>query len=433
VLGVVPATLLGGGVKKSIPIRAAWFAAAAATIATFLVMGAWSVRMALADYWFRQQSLLGMKNAIDLEADGADYYVRLAAMLREKNPVVSLHALQRAVTLNPWDSQSWVELGLRAEAIGDLAHAERSLLRGASVDKQYFPRWSLVNYYFRRGDSEKFGFWAREATRMAYGDLAPLFSLCWNVTSDSALIERELDIRKADTAASYLTYLIGENRVEPMTRAATRLLEWNREADVPIALAACDRLIVDDHACHATRIWNSLAKSRRIPFEVLAPGPGRSLTGGDFNVSPTSRGFDWRVPGFSGVKAVLDERPPGLRISFSGRQPESCDVLTQFLPILDNSNYELRFLYRTTEIETETGLAWRISDLNGLKTLAQGQSLASKNETEGKLSFSTPAGAGLVRLTLKYQRALGTTRIEGTIVLRKLRLELKVAHIPPVQ
>ena len=184
--------------------------------------------MALADYRFRQETLPGTQEALRLEPDSAGYYVRLAAIIQESNPVASTEALQRAVALNRWDSQSWVELGLRAEVAGDLAAAERSLLRAASVDQQYLPSWSLVNYYFRRGDSERFWFWARQATQMAYGDLAPLVTLCWKVTSDGALIEQKLDIHKADLEANYLTYLTNQNRIEPMTHAATRLLAWNR-------------------------------------------------------------------------------------------------------------------------------------------------------------------------------------------------------------
>jgi tetratricopeptide (TPR) repeat protein len=166
--------------------------------------------MALADYRFRQETLPGTQEALRLEPDSAGYYVRLAAIIQESNPVASTEALQRAVALNRWDSQSWVELGLRAEVAGDLAAAERSLLRAASVDQQYLPSWSLVNYYFRRGDSERFWFWARQATQMAYGDLAPLFTLCWKVTSDGALIEQKLDIHKADLEANYLTYLTNQ-------------------------------------------------------------------------------------------------------------------------------------------------------------------------------------------------------------------------------
>jgi hypothetical protein len=89
---------------------------------------------------------------------------------------------------------------------------------------------------------------------------------------------------------------------------------------------------------------------------------------------------------------------------------------------MKNSSYQLRFWYRTSGIEPETGLGWRITDLHGASGIAQGKSLASESEKEDGLAFTTPAGSGLVRLTLTYRRALGTTRIEGFLVLRKLRL-----------
>jgi len=97
-------------------------------------------------------------------------------------------------------------------------------------------------------------------------------------------------------------------------------------------------------------------------------------------------------------------------------------VLTQILPVTGAANYELQFRYSTTGIAPDTGLGWRIMDLVGSGTLAQGESLASDTEREARFAFSTPACARLVRLSLNYRRALGTTRIEGFIVLRKLRL-----------
>src|ERR1035438_9579487 len=166
-------------------------------------------------------------------------------------------------------------------------------------------------------------------------------------TSRGALIEQKLDLREAGLQANYLAYLTNQNRIESIIRTAARLLAWNREADTPVLLAACDRLIADDRTEPAVGIWNQLAELHKIPYSPLAPRSGRSLTDGGFTVSPTSQGFDWRLPDVGGVATLLDERPDGLRISFSGRQPESCDVVTQILPVMDGADYELRFLYLT--------------------------------------------------------------------------------------
>lgn len=408
--------------RESLTTRVAWLALAAALLAVFALTGAWTVRMAIADHHFRRETLTGTQAALRLEPDSAEYYDRLAALIQDTNPAASTAALERAVALNPWDSQALVELGLRAEASGDLVAAERDLLRAASVDKLYLPKWSLANYYFRRGATDKFWLWARAATQMAYDNLTPLFTLCWKVTEDGALIERKLDLHKAGLQANYLAYLTSQNRFQPIPRAAAQLLAWNREADTPVLLAACDRLIADDHAEEAMGIWNKLSELRRIPYPTLAPRAGRSLTDGDFTMEPTSQGFDWRLPDVGGVTTLLDERPACLRVSFSGRQPENCDVLSQIVPIMAGAGYELRFLYRTTGIEPETGLRWRLMDLYGSKILAQGENLASESERDSKFTFKGPSCSGLARLTLSYQRALGTTRIEGSLLVRKLRL-----------
>jgi tetratricopeptide (TPR) repeat protein len=402
-------------------IRIPRFIATAVLIATFTTMCIWTVRMALADWWLRQGTLLGTRKAISLEPDSSTYYARLAAIVQESSPIESTQALQRAVALNPWDSQSWMELGLRAESTGDLTAAEAYLLRAAKVDKQYLPKWTLVNYYFRRGDSRQFWVWARRTVEVSYGDLTPLFNLCWKTTSDGALIEDTLDIRKPDIEANYLAYLTSHNLAEPMTRSAARLLTWSRPADVQVLLAACDRLIEDNSSRAALDIWNGLAALHTISYQVLDPKAGRSLTNGDFHALPASQGFDWRMSRVDGV-TILRQEPMGLQITFSGRQPENCAVLTQYVPVMHDAKYELRYAYNTSGIAPATGVTWHVTDTHGTKILAQGESLASESQTEGRVIFQTLPDSGLVRLVLAYQRALGTTRIEGSITLKKVEV-----------
>ncbi len=102
----------------------------------------------------------------------------------------ALAALRRAVALNPSDGRAWIEMGLRLEATGDLGAAEQALLRAAQEDLTYLPRWTLMNYYYRRNDVDRFWFWAKAAVPMIYGDPLPLFHLCGRVGEDGGLIDR---------------------------------------------------------------------------------------------------------------------------------------------------------------------------------------------------------------------------------------------------
>jgi hypothetical protein len=420
--------------------RVVRFIAQVAWLAAFAVAAVWAVREGVADGWARTETAAGTEKAIQWTPERAEYHVRLAFLLSDSDASRSESELRRAVALQPADARTWIELGLRHEARGEYGEAEQCLLRAADEDKQYLPRWTLTNYYYRRDETERFWEWAGSAMRMMPGDPMPLFRLCGRVVEDGRLVER-LAIRDVDVRAAYLTHLVGGGRVDLAGKATAGVLEANRSEDVPLLITVCDRMLEEARAGQALGIWNQLAAHGRIPFGALDAARGQSLTNGEFAFAPTSRGFDWRLPGVEGVSSSSEENPPGLRLTFSGRQPESCEALVQYLPVLEKEGFELRFVYQTSGIPAGSGLAWRLTDVNGGRSLALGRTgedgrvvesatgLSADVETPGKLVFAAPAGCRFVRLALTYQRAMGTTRIEGYMILR--RMELARTAQPP--
>jgi hypothetical protein len=396
-----------------IAIAAAGFAAAAV----------WSVRLGWADYWFRQETLASTERALAITPGQAAYYHRLALLTEDDSPARAIQALRRAVELNPADAQSWIDLALQYEAGGDLARAGQCMLRAAAEDAGYLPRWTLANFYFRRDDPPRFWFWARQAAAMAYGDPLPLFRLCGQMEEDGNLIDR-LAIRNPAVRAGYLYYLVGRNRIDLIGPPSRRVLAENRPSDRPVLLAVCDRLLEQGRAGQALDIWNGLARTERIPFGPIAPAARSLLTNGTFAIAPISQGFDWRLPDIDGISPASEESPGGLRLTFSGRQPERCEVLAQYVPVEENRQYKLTYRYRTSVIAASTGLAWQVTGANGAGNLGAGRDLSAEEETESQLTFATPAGCRLVRLSLDYQRSLGTTRIAGFVILRSVSIEL---------
>jgi tetratricopeptide (TPR) repeat protein len=388
----------------------------------------WSILVGWADYWARQLTVAATEKALALTPWQAGYYFQLAILISDDDPKRASEALQRAVAMNPSDSRSWIELGLRVEADGHNATAERYFLRAAEVDKEYLPKWTLANYYFRRDQESKFWFWAKAAAQMLYGDPLPLFRLSGKVVEDGNLIDR-LEIRRPDIQAAYLSYLLSQNRLDLIGPATHRLLDQGRKSDVPLLLTACDRLISTKLADDALALWNGLAKARRIPYAPLAPDAERILTNDSFLPTSALQGFAWRLPTVDGISASREENPSGLRLTFSGAQPENCEPLLRVLPVRENTAYEFTALYRTTGIKPNTGLAWRVTDMNGGGTMEAPESLASEDDARAKIRFLTPAGCRLVRIALAYRRTLGTIRIEGSIVLREAGLQ-RTAQFP---
>ena len=395
---------------------------ALAALAGLVAAAAFSIRAGLADYQMRQETVDATRRAIALMPDQAEYYARLAWLLADDNPPLAADALRRAVALNPWDARSWIELGLSAETQGDATTSLHCLLHAAELDQEFLPRWTLANYYFRHDNLPLFWFWTKQAAPMAYGDALPLFRLCGKVEEDGNLIDR-LQIRDPAVRAQYLSYLLDQNRVDLIAPAVHRLLEQNREADVPLLLSACERLLDARRVDQAVEIWKRLAAAGSLPFPTPAGQGAQLLANGSFAVPPASLGFDWRLPVVEGIGVSREESPLGLRITFSGRQPEECEPLAQLVPVRSKTPYQLKFVFRTQGIPSGAGLRWRIADAISGAVLTEGPSLASEPEAPMHLPFETPLQCRLVRLSLRYRRTPGTTRMEGFLVLRNLALE----------
>lgn len=397
-----------------IPIWVACLMIGAALAASWL-----SIETALADHQMRRETMEGIEKAIAFSPNNAEYYARLA-WLADGDSKMSKNALQRAVALNPRDAGSWIELGLLAETERDDTSAKRCLLRASEVDTKFLPRWTLANYYFRHHDDAMFWQWMKKAMAMAYGDAEPLYRLCGRVEEDGMLIER-LEIRNPDLRAGYLTYLLTEKRSDLSGPAVDRLLRDNREADVPLLLTACEKLLDAGRGDEASDIWNRLAKSGRVAG--LAGEGGQMVVNGSFAAAPTSRGLDWHLPVVDGIGVAREDEQGGLRITFSGHEPEELEALAQLVPLRSNTRYELLVVSRTHWITSGAGLDWRITDAKSGVVLTEAPSLASETDLEKRLLFDSSGECRLVRLALRYHRAPGTTRAEGFLTLRNVALQ----------
>ena len=360
-----------------------------------LLAGYRSVRLAWADLLYRQGTLDSTRRATRLDPWNARYFVWLAE-LEEHEGADPAPSLERAHALDPLDSAVLIRLGLLAEDRGDFARAERDLLDAARVDHQCDPRATLANYYFRRQDAPDFWRWLREALAIHYGDPAPLFNLAWRMTDRPELIHAALP-KDGKLTGRYLSFLLTTGRLEAAAAITGEV------ADRGVLLDATDRFLERNYAAAAVAAWN------RLGYAPLAPERGVSLTNPTFAHDPVRRGFDWRVPANSEISVARDT-PPALRIALSGRQPESCELLAQFVPLMQRRTYRFRFHYRTEG----AGFHWQISGAD--------QPVAAAAEwTAGEMLFSS-GDAAVAKLSLVYRRPPGSVRFEGGIHLRELSL-----------
>jgi tetratricopeptide (TPR) repeat protein len=370
----------------------------AAALLGIAIAMAYSVRLAIADAAFRQQTPEAVTRALQILPDRGSYLL-LHALQMDYDGEDSTALLERAARVNPVASAPRVRLGLAAEARGDFQGAEKWLLDAARVDRQFEPRWTLANFYFRRERSDQFWKWMTDALDVSYGDRRLAFDLCWRMTQDpNEILARALP-DKHDVLAAYLYYVLDRHR-EATGAVALKLAAWHDPTDAAPLEVACDVLLDSGEVAQARELWKQLGH--------LQAG---LLANGDFAAEPSGHGFDWRPahpPGVTGIQV-----PGAYRLVFSGKQPESCELLRQLVVLQVGKSYFLRWEARTRDFGSPTGIEWSADAAHGV--------VGSGDEwREGGFEFK--AGVSAMPITLGYQRPIGQARAVGSIEIRKVSL-----------
>jgi len=148
--------------------------------------------------------------------------------------------LRAAVRSNPRLAPAWIQLGLDAEADGNLQEAEMDLLQAARVDHLYLPAWTLANFYFRRGDEDNFWPWARRATRLTFDDYRPLLRLADALDTSPEQVAIRLG-GSAPLLRAYLDLMINAHRPDSAREIARLLAARHDPADRDRLAAFADR------------------------------------------------------------------------------------------------------------------------------------------------------------------------------------------------
>jgi hypothetical protein len=400
--------------RKVMSFFARMFLAAAVRIAVAVVccLGIWfSWRAERADSLFREDTIDSLRAAIRLVPDGWQYYMRLAQLDRA-------HAhglLETALNLNGYNAQAAIELALQDESEGNYGAAEKLLLGAFAVDHTYLPRWTLANFYFRRDNMPAFWIWARKAAEMPTEDMGPLFELCWHVTPDAGQIAKAVLNDDRGLVRQYLGFLGEKGQTDALAKVAQRLVQvGNPEMDRSFLLGSVNWLVTANDAAGASGVWKSMVEQRWVAADPTIPNNG------EFNREPLPVAFDWTLPEFPGLHSWPGSS--GLETEFSGEEPENCLIAEQYLTLAPG-RYSLSYSYHTTGIAPGTGIRWQILDAKTGNTVAESEALSSDEQTRTNWTFVIPDGVSIQRLRLAYQRALGTPRISGTLLVISTRIQ----------
>ncbi len=393
-----------------------WLFVVAALIAAY-----YSAVFARAALLFQQDTAASVPAAVALVPYNGSYVARLALW----RPAQQVALLKRAVDLNPFDVDSWIQLGLTAEMQQhDLRSAERYYLRAWQVDHMFLPRWTLTNFYLRQQDSAHFFRWARATLEITPYPADPVFTQMWLMSQDGAQIAANVPDRPA-ILLQYASFLANTHQYAAVAPIVRRLVsaagtrnpsDYGRDDQIG---PAEDHLLADGDLQPALDIWNSMKRASWVA--LAAPTPAHPLSNGDFQTPFFHHGFDWAPLSSTGVAVDQFPTEKNVRITFSGTEPEHCLLMQQYIPLQPNRAYRLAWQADDHGIETPSGLAWRLYPIpNENQSGLSGPDLLS--HLPGMWDFTAPP-ATLSLLTLEYTRPVGSTRAAGDVTLRQVSLE----------
>ncbi|HEY2019204.1 MAG TPA: hypothetical protein VGH38_37110 [Bryobacteraceae bacterium] len=367
--------------------------------------------LATADFLSRTSELTARQHAVRLFASPT-LYDRLADK-REESGDDPLPDLEEAARLDPENATRSLRLGLRAELSGDFDLAERSLLKAAAVSRLYQPRYLLAQYYFRRRNADHFWGWSRAAFATAPGDITPLLDLCWRMQPDAERLAELAPPGQPGIAGQFLLSLARHHETRAARSLASTLSAVARPDTLAVLLEYCNQCLREGDGVSATEVWNSLCRRRLLPDRILDPTHGVSLTNARFEHAPAGTGFDWLLGEAPWLGFRFDK---GMQVTLTGNQPERCPLMSQYVPVLPGMRYTLGFASPPVGSPSSGGLEWMVCEPSG-------KVVATQANDDAMMTF-TPQ-TEIVRVDLFYQRPLGSTRLNGTISIAGVRLEMK--------
>lgn len=377
------------------------------TIAGFGAAGAAAALwLGIAEFQYQKDTPQSVAMATRWNPWNADYWRRLADF-EEAGA-----SLDRARKLNPADASILLQVGLHREIEGDFPAAETLLLDAAQRDKGWAPRWTLANFYFRRGSEAKFWQWAKQAAAAGGGqDLIPLFRLAENMQPDYSSI---LLPDQPDALRQFVRYVLREQPTQSLLAATARLLAaGNKSPDRDYVVAVVERFLQAKDPAAAGSLWQGMVEKGWLPAEV----------GEAFSAKPLGEGFDWRMYPADGI--VVTPRSGEMTITLSGKQPEAWYPLQRLAQVEPGGRYRLKVRYSTEGIPRQSGLRWRVVDELTGEELARSAPLYGESPLQEDFVDFETRGSTLVRMQLICIREPGSVRASGAIHLSAAELTRK--------
>ncbi len=391
---------------------------------------------AVAEWYFRQPGVEGLRRAILWDAWNPTYPAMLARALErstestELSEVISLY--EKAAQLAPYQARTWAELGGAYEVVGRSADAQRAYERA----QQLFPQsaqinWRLGNFYLRQDRTAD----ALKAFRkVLLGDPSlrrQVFDLTWRAGAEPSHILEGMIPHEPTILFQYLNYLLENKRLNEAGQVWRQLADLNLPVDPKTAFPYLDALLWAGRTDEVRATW-ALLQERNPTLIPHRPFDPNLMTNGDFESVILNGGLGWRVQPVEGVVVRVDsltffDGTHSLEIRFDGTHNVNYHHVSQLVPVKPNTLYQFTGYMRVREITTDSGPRFQLYDAFDPSRLylCTENLVGSSSWSPHQLEFRTERETRLlvIRVARPASRKLNS-RVAGTLWIDRVSLHI---------
>jgi tetratricopeptide (TPR) repeat protein len=331
------------------------------------------IRNAVAAHEAGLNTLDGYTRATQLEPDNAANWSILGRYwqynLENPDAQRAIHAYQKALTVDPYSAETWMDLGTAYESVGNITAARNAFLQA----QRLYPispevSWRYGNFLLRQGDLDAAFAQFKHTVEVDPIRGAAAFSLAMRVNPDiHSVLDRVLP-RSQEAYLTVISSLTERDETDQAVAVWSQLDSLHPQFPLSKSYPLLEALIRKRQMTEALRVWN-----QALVFGGVSrpPDPPGSLVwDGGFESDVGGGGFAWRnSSSLSGVGTAFDtnEKHSGkrsLRLTFNGLHNLDFAGVCQYIAVQPATSYRFSAWVRTESLSTDQGVRFGLHSIS---------------------------------------------------------------------
>ena len=382
-----------------------------------LFIGLWlsffSIRAAIARYGSEGNTAKRLELAVRLEPGNPEYWYRLGRFeqynLGQTDPALAEEAYRRSISLNPFATDAWLDLGTAHELDGNIEEAREAYIQARkSYPTSAEVSWRYGHFLLRQGHQTQAYAELRRAIEADPQRAAAAFSRAYRANPNIDEVLAQLLPAKQSVYIDVINEASSEKQLAVAKTVWAQLLTLHPRLalrDVDGFIAA---LLQAGEYEEARRVWDQQVATMNVP--PLLQTQGSVVWDPSFESGVNGSAFSWVFqPIAQGVNISLDkgEKRSGnqsLRLSFDGKHNPNLDAACTLAIVEPGKTYHFSGWIRTKDLTTDRGVGFRIHSYGNTEAPPVNTSQIYGNNPYTLVEQVWTAGPGIHRVRICITR-----------------------------